>query len=449
MHMPSYSRDVIGEAEGVLHHSGVVSFGTATDGSVHEQADAVLLATMSIGHLASLLEAYAGRPGVMSLAGVSAEHQMTKALKSYFSGLGIEIRQRIRGLAATHTDHEAARHEAEMHITQVVRSHSGRLKAILVEWQHRGLLAADKLPVTGFKEADNEEDPVDPLTAEDAANIAVENAAKSVTGIDETTTRLYADAVADSIKAEESVQQLSQRLRGISEDMQTSRSRTIAATEMADAFGEASLRKLERSGVEYKQIILSPSACEICIGIQAAGPVPVDDPFVDDEGEEYDRTPIHVNCRCATVGARAPEVAESLFCEYSDDEPRDDQGKWSSEGVTHTHIAGSNGNHMTTMKVGNKVAGTAISRVEGGNATIHKVQLKKEFRGKGLGNELYNRHFGELKNSGVKTVTSVKGTVGVRGDSRNTAASHVWSSMEKNKSLNITTSPNGNKTLHL
>lgn len=62
--------------------------------------------------------------------------------------------------------------------------------------------------------------------------------------------------------------------------------------------------------VFYKELVAEPDACDICQSIADAGPVPVDEPFVDDEGNEYDSSPIHQNCNCSTLAAAPPDDTE-------------------------------------------------------------------------------------------------------------------------------------------
>lgn len=243
----------------------------------------------------------------MNIVGLAMERKTAKALSVYFKGMKNSVVGRLSQVKADSKD--LARAKALHLVIPVIRKFRPTLLHILETMIAEAMLKADRLTV--MHEADDETaggftDTKSGLTAEEAAVYAQEEAAKRVVGIDEMTAAMFADAVAEAIAEEKGVAGLSRSLRQITDEMSKSRADTIARTEMADAFGEASLRKLNREGIEWKQIILSPGACPICESIFESGPVPVDDPFVDEDGEEYDRTPIHVNCRCATVGARAP-----------------------------------------------------------------------------------------------------------------------------------------------
>lgn len=244
------------------------------------------------------------KPGVMSLAGQAAEVRMTKAMASYFRIVGSALTIRLRKLGEG-KDVTIARHTAEVDAKQITRRHRHLLATVLMTHYMEALLKADKQDA--FHEA-AKQDTTDKigLSAKRAAEIAAEHAAEQVVGIDETTVERYADAVAQAITDQIGSSGLSRSLRDLTDSMSKQRADVIARTEIADAFGTAALEKLQREEIEYKQIILSPAACPICISIAANGPVPTDEPFVDEDGEEYDNTPIHPNCRCATVGARGP-----------------------------------------------------------------------------------------------------------------------------------------------
>ena len=247
----------------------------------------------------------AGKPGVMSLVGVAMERKMSKMLGRYFRIVGTILSVRLRHLGKSTETVEVGRHMAEMIATDVVRRQSHTLVHIVSSHVMEAMLKADKQSVMKEAKVDASKDVLG-LSGQEAADYAAEEAAKRVGGINEETVAQYADAVATAIEDELGVSGLSRLLRGLTEDMSKARADMIARTEIGDAFGEAALRKLKREEIEYKQLIPSPDACEICMSIIEAGPVPTDEPFVDDDGEEYDRSPIHVNCRCATVGSRAP-----------------------------------------------------------------------------------------------------------------------------------------------
>ena len=253
-----------------------------------------------------LLEAIS-KPGVMSLAGVKAERQCKRELATYFKLLGARVKLAHLEKLAEVDSKDLARHAAEQKVKQIVRRASDVLHRVLKANYHEAMLAADEQDVV--KEAGDSVSvgPASGLLSSDAEDYASEQAAKQIVGINQTTVDAIADLVADAVGNQGTPAELSRDLRDLLDGWTKDRADTVARTEMADAFGEAAMRKLKREEISYKQLIPSPDACEVCLSIIDNGPVPVDEPFVDDDGEEYDRSPIHVNCRCATVGARAPE----------------------------------------------------------------------------------------------------------------------------------------------
>lgn len=256
----------------------------------------------------SLLEAKATLRGPMSLTAEVREKKFAKKLKAYFAELKAEV---LKTNAATSPDKEHAAKEAERAVVDL----SPKLRKMTEEHLADCMLAADKLDMA--EESDfSEDDPAWPidqlgLSGEEAAAWAEENAAQKVAGIDENTVDAIADIVSDGIKNLVTIDGIKKNIVDAIDEMGSKRAMVIARTETADAFGEAALRKLKRLDIEGKQLIPSPDACPICLEIALAGPVPVDEPFVNDDGDEFDRSPIHVCCRCATVGARLPDSADS------------------------------------------------------------------------------------------------------------------------------------------
>jgi len=159
------------------------------------------------------------------------------------------------------------------------------------------MLQADK--IHPFAEADNEDDSFDVpdsppmLTGEEAALYASIHAGEQVAGINDTTQQLIADAVEQGIEDSLGVDGTAQLIRATLGDMTRSRSKTIASTEMNDAFSEAAMRKLDRLGVEYKRWITSAgNCCDDCTDNEDAGAIPISDPFPSSD----DRPPAHPNC---------------------------------------------------------------------------------------------------------------------------------------------------------
>jgi hypothetical protein len=147
--------------------------------------------------------------------------------------------------------------------------------------------------------------PLDQLgpTGERAADYAATSAAETVVGIDATTLSLIQDAISTGIEERLGVGGTARLIREVVTDMSVKRSEAIATTEMNDAISQATLEKLGDLGIEYKKAIPVDDPCDICQENADAGAIPVDDEFPSGD----DATPFHTRCRCAVVGARAPQ----------------------------------------------------------------------------------------------------------------------------------------------
>lgn len=261
-----------------------------------------------LGTLRDILER-TSKPGLLGLAGRSAEKRCAADLADYFKSLGKRIiALGLQNVAAGQPNAEIAQHAAEMQLNNVLRERSVTLLAIFAVNIQAAYLLADKQVVLA-EAATVEQQQLDKLgpRGKEAAAYASRRAAELVKDINTTTRKQIAKAIGEAITERSGVAGALRSIREIVDSMSKARAETIATTEMNDAMSEASLQKIKRLKIEYKQLILSDDACPVCQSIYDAGPVPVDEPFVDDDGEEYDRTPIHPHCRCATTGARAPE----------------------------------------------------------------------------------------------------------------------------------------------
>lgn len=248
---------------------------------------------------AELLTEAANRPGIMSLAGLKVENDCRKDVALYFKMLKAKI---VPLHLERLTDKKTARHVAEMQVGQVVRRNTDYLQTVLRSNYEEAWQVAYKQ--TKIHEADS------PLTVgpasgrllSNAADYAAEQAAKQVVGINQTTVDAIADTVANAIELQMSPADLSRDLQDLLTGWTKDRADMVARTEMAAAFGDAAVSRLSDDGIEYMQLILSPGACPICEDIADDGPVRVSDGFAGG----YDSSPIHPNCRCATVGSRPP-----------------------------------------------------------------------------------------------------------------------------------------------
>lgn len=108
-------------------------------------------------------------------------------------------------------------------------------------------------------------------------------------GIADSTARLIGDHIADGLRTGRSVDQISRTLWP--HVASASRAEMIAHTETARAMSLATVGVYRQSGVAGWDLITSPGACPVCLGVAAANPHPVSD--------TADLSPLHPRCRCA------------------------------------------------------------------------------------------------------------------------------------------------------
>ena len=248
------------------------------------------------------------RPGVLGIVGKSIEKRCRGDLRSYFRALGQEIKELHLEQLVDFATKETARHAVELKLANVLRNRQPILKALLEQNMAEAMLQANNIHHFAEAVGDPTEfgDPVPLLTGEEAALWASVHAGQLIPGIDSTTQELIADAVEQGIEDHLGVNGTARLIRATLEDMTTARSQMIASTEMNAAFSEATMRKLDRLGVEYKQWITSPgNVCDECSENEDASPIPIDEDFPSGDSAP----PAHPNCRCAVTGARAPEAA--------------------------------------------------------------------------------------------------------------------------------------------
>jgi len=243
------------------------------------------------------------RPGLMGVVGKSIEVRCRRDLAGYFKNLAADIAKlKLEDLVDQPVI--LARHAVEMKLTNVLRRHSAVLKTILETNLQDAYMKGWK--IAQVHEADQPNpfgDQIDFLgpSGQAAATYAGERAGQQIKGVNDTTLLRIQDAIEEGITEQLGVPGTARLLRQVMGDMPTSRAEMIASTEMNDAMSQATLDKLDGLGVEYVRWIVSPDACDDCLDNEDEV-VPLGDLFPS--GDE--RPPVHPNCRCAIVGARAP-----------------------------------------------------------------------------------------------------------------------------------------------
>lgn len=275
---------------------------------------------MNLSTFISALTERVQRPGLLGVAGHAIEKRCAREVKAYFEDLFKDIRKlKLEDLA--HADTKPAKefiyHNVEMRLSNVLRRHGTILKLVL----RSNLEAAYRLGIkldyaqeakAAASKRDIQQKGLDILgpSGEKAAKWASDGAARLVTDIDATTRQQIADAIMKGIEDRAGVPGTGRLIRELLDNASRYRSEMIASTEMNRAMSTAALEKMQRLGIEYKQIILSEDACEICEGAADQDPLPVDEDYDTDDGPQAG-PPFHPNCRCAVTGARPPEDEES------------------------------------------------------------------------------------------------------------------------------------------
>lgn len=178
-------------------------------------------------------------------------------------------------------------------------------------------------------------------TAEGAAKIADDIAAKLVTQITDETERAIRNAIAQAIRdgippydaarmivpmiglrsdqvqaamkyREElidnglSIDKVNEKVDAYSDELLSSRADSIARTEIMDALNagqDEAFQQAQDDGLlsdnATKEIVLTDDACDECVAIADDGPIPIADSFPDDG------PPFHPNCRC-TIAIAEP-----------------------------------------------------------------------------------------------------------------------------------------------
>lgn len=244
--------------------------------------------------------------GLHGLVGKQREKLALRSVAAYFRVLAERMPVDKLSEFAKAGNKEASQHAAEITINRTLRG----IQPILVEAlvTHKTLAYKEGYKQTKLLEA-GEDQPFSGTVIsagginERAADYAATSAAEQVKGINQTTLDSMQELIGDAIDNRLSVEDLARNLTGELEDFSLNRARVIARTEMADAFAQSALDKLNDYNIEYKQWISYSDCCDVCTDNEDDGPIPVDENFSSGD----DAPPAHPNCRCTIAGARAPE----------------------------------------------------------------------------------------------------------------------------------------------
>lgn len=253
------------------------------------------------------------RPGLLGIVGMRRERACTRDLATYFRVLKVKLNIDDLATLVNSSSKEVALHSAAIRVKSSLRSMRPALLSVLSSHKmmafKEGYKIAQVHEVKGLKKLKESiipsGGPMDHLgpSGESAADYAATSSAESVVGIDETTLSRIQDAIAQGIEEQLGVGGTARLIRQVVTDMSVDRAEAIATTEMNDAFSQATLAKLNDLGIEYKKAVPVDDPCDDCQENADAGAIPVDDEFPTGD----DASPFHTRCRCAIVGARAPE----------------------------------------------------------------------------------------------------------------------------------------------
>jgi uncharacterized protein with gpF-like domain len=142
-------------------------------------------------------------------------------------------------------------------------------------------------------------------------------------GVGDTAFDQIKTALTEGLNNCEGIADLSDRVRGVFNNLSNYEAKRIAMTETSAAYGFARDKAMTDAGIQYK-IWLSSHGPHVRPAHAAAeaeygpdNPVPIDEPFIVD-GEElmYPGDPAGspgniINCQCVQLAAKAPEEGES------------------------------------------------------------------------------------------------------------------------------------------
>lgn len=121
---------------------------------------------------------------------------------------------------------------------------------------------------------------------------------KDKTGILDVTLDKLRKTLEEGVQAGESIPKLASRVSAVYDEAKGSRAIKIARTETITASNRGALEGYKQSGVvEKKEWLVSEDACDICLDIEAQGPIDLDETFKGG----FDAPSAHPNCRCTIL----------------------------------------------------------------------------------------------------------------------------------------------------
>ena len=136
------------------------------------------------------------------------------------------------------------------------------------------------------------------LTNKDVLQFLENYAAERVSQIDDTTRRILRNTIVEGYKKGKGPQDIAKMIASAFNEFTTTRSKTIAFTELSIAAGEARYQSYTKRNIPFKEwITRGPRPCPVCVGNRAQKEIPMTQEFVSG----HLTVPAHPLCMCDIV----------------------------------------------------------------------------------------------------------------------------------------------------
>lgn len=108
-------------------------------------------------------------------------------------------------------------------------------------------------------------------------------------------------ALTEGMESGEGMDKLRARVNDVFDEYDKVRAERIARTETIRAQEQANIETYREAGFERKVWIANQGCCDICQALDDTD-VPIDEEFIDINGNGHDAPPAHPNCRCSSSG---------------------------------------------------------------------------------------------------------------------------------------------------
>ena len=147
--------------------------------------------------------------------------------------------------------------------------------------------------LTGIDVAFDHDNPITRSFIEKRAEFFAEN-------FTDTTIEKLREQIEQGLEADETIEQISERVSQFYDTERTYRSDRAARTEVAASSNFAAEEAYSQAGVEKKQWLVVAPEDEDCLSL-SGDVVDIGEPFQTDAGEDIDNPPVHPNCVCTVL----------------------------------------------------------------------------------------------------------------------------------------------------